>query len=128
MATFLTQEYLDLEAELAPSATVAPTGSARIQHVVSAAPDGEIRYVSTLVGGRLTGQVLGEADDADATVTTTYPDAVRILQGDLDANAAFMSGRVKVAGSTGKLLAYLAATSGEGYDPVRRALAERTEV
>lgn len=126
MPTFLTQEHLDLEVELAASSTTGAVGSARVLVVVPGAPGGEVRYVATVGDGRLTAQELvadGTApDDVDATVTTKYRDARAALLGEVDPNAAFMSGLTKVAGATGPLLAYLAATSGEGYRRVREEL------
>lgn len=130
MPTYLTQEHLDLEVELAPSSTTETTGSARVLVVVPGAPGGEVRYVATVADGRLTAQEVVDAgaspDDVDVTVTTKYRDAKAALVGEVDPNAAFMSGRTKVAGATGPLLAYLAATSGEGYRPVREQLAAAT--
>jgi hypothetical protein len=128
--TFLTQDHLDLEVELASSSTAEAVGSARVLVVVPGAPGGEVRYVATLVDGRLTAQDLLDAgdapDDVDVSVTTKYRDAKAALAGEVDPNAAFMSGRTKVAGATGPLLAYLAATSGEGYREVREQLAAAT--
>lgn len=130
MARYLTQDHLDLEVELAPSSTTEARGSARVLVVVPGAPGGEVRYVATVTDGRLAAQELVDGgaspDDVDATVTTKYRDAKAALQGEIDPNAAFMSGRTKVAGATGPLLVYLAATSGEGYREVREQLAAAT--
>ncbi len=130
MPTFLTQDHLDLEVEVASSSGAEPVGSARVLVVVPGAPGGEVRYVATLADGRLAAQELVDAgaspDDVDVTVTTKYRDARAALLGELDPNAAFMSGRTKVAGATGPLLAYLAATSGDGYRAVREQLAAAT--
>ena len=39
------------------------------------------------------------------TLTTGYADAVKIQKGELDANAAFMQGKVKVTGNMAKVMA-----------------------
>ena len=55
------------------------------------------------------GQRLATLDDADFTMTLTYDDSVKIQKGELDANAAFMQGRMKVSGNMGKLMSEMMA-------------------
>ena len=50
---------------------------------------------------------LGKLDDAEVTLTTGYDDAVKIQKGELDANAAFMQGKVKVTGNMAKVMSLL---------------------
>ena len=59
-----------------------PGASARLQHVVTGAPDGEVAYSLTVVDGRVADDAVGRDDDAaDCTFLITYPDAVRDRQG-----------------------------------------------
>ena len=45
------------------------------------------------------------------TLTTAWADAMAIQKGELDANAAFMQGKVKVTGNMAKVLALLPITN-----------------
>jgi putative sterol carrier protein len=103
-----------------------PGASVRVQQVVTAAPGGDVRYVTVIEDGRTVEQRLGDEPDADVTLTAVYDDAVLIHRGELDMNAAFMQGRLKVAGDMAKLLRLLPlAGRPESRDAVRR-LAEET--
>ena len=46
-----------------------PGATARVQHVVTGAPDGEVRYVHAIVDGRTAELALGDDDDAEVTFT-----------------------------------------------------------
>jgi putative sterol carrier protein len=75
---------------------------ARIQNVVST-PDGEVKYYFVLEDGQA--QVsLGEIDDADATITQDYDTATQLMKNELSATAAYMSGRIRIAGELMKLM------------------------
>ena len=115
MPTYLSQEWLDLEKELAGGLPERPGATARVQFVITGAPDGEVRYHQTAVDGRLVDLQLGDDPDADVTLTQTYAVAVEIATGMLDANAAFMQGRVKVVGSMGKVMALIPLTQSAEY-------------
>jgi predicted lipid carrier protein YhbT len=128
MPAFLTQEWLDLQRSLAGELPERPGASARLQIVVTGTPEGEVRYVQAMEDGRLVECALGAADAVDATLTETYDDAVAIARGELDANVAFMQGRVKVVGDMGHLMAIMPVLQSAAYSEVVAALAERTEV
>jgi putative sterol carrier protein len=128
MPTFLTQEWLDLQRALAGALPERPGASARLQIVVTGTPDGEVRYLQVMEDGRLVEAALGAAGPVDATLTETYDDAVAIARGELDANVAFMQGRVKVVGDMGHLMAIMPVLQSAAYRDVVAALAERTEV
>ena len=89
-----------------------------LQFVVSDAPDGEAHYYMNIADNA--GAVaLGELESADATVKAAYPTAVSLSKGDLNVQAAFISGKLKVEGSLPKLMMnqnalnqYAAAVSG----------------
>lgn len=129
MPAFLTQEWLDLQRSLAGELPERPGASARLRVVVTGTPAGEVRYVQAMEDGRLVECALG-ADDAavDVTLTETYDDAVAIVRGELDANAAFMQGRVKVVGDMGRLMAIMPVLQSAAYRDVVARVAERTEV
>ncbi|MEQ1787771.1 MAG: SCP2 sterol-binding domain-containing protein [Acidimicrobiales bacterium] len=118
---YLSQAWLDLQQAAGGALPEQPGATARVQHVVSGGPEGEARYCLTITDGRLAAAVVGDDPDADVVLTHTYADATQIAQGALDANVAFMQGRVKVVGSMGHVMALMPLTQSEAY---RAALAE----
>ncbi|HEY9556258.1 MAG TPA: SCP2 sterol-binding domain-containing protein [Acidimicrobiales bacterium] len=127
MAKYLSQEWLDLQRELAADLPERPGATAVVQYVVSGTPDGDVSFAHRFVDGRLVGSTLGTDADADVTLLETYADSLQIAQGDLDANAAFMQGRVKVTGDMGKLMSLMPLTQSDDYKELTGQLAERTE-
>ena len=123
MATYLTQEWFDLQMWLTAGLPERPGATARVQLVVTGGPGGEVRYHQTVVDGRFTELQLGDDPAAEVTLTQTYADSIEIATGALDASAAFMQGRVKVVGSMGKVMALMPLTQSDEY---RAALAELT--
>ncbi|MDP8975220.1 MAG: SCP2 sterol-binding domain-containing protein [Actinomycetota bacterium] len=127
MAKWLTQEWLDEERRLAESQPERPGASARMQYVVTGGPDGEVRYYWILENGKLLDSQLGDLGEAEVTLTTNYDDAMKVQQGELDANAAFMQGRVKVTGNMAKLMALLPITNSPEYKQFQEELRQVTE-
>jgi predicted lipid carrier protein YhbT len=127
VARFLSQEWLDLQRELGADLPGRPGATARLQYVVTGGPDGEVAYVTTIDDGRTTANQLGTDDQCQITVTSTYADSVLIAKGELDPNAAFMQGRIKVAGDMGKLMAILPLVGHPDYAAVSQQLADQTE-
>ena len=127
---FLGAEWLALARELFGSLAPAPGATARIQRVVTGAPDGDVLFTLTFADGRLLDAALvaGHEPDPDAelTITTTYADTLLLASGDLDLNVAVMQGRAKVAGSMGALLAILPVTRSREFRAAQAALHERT--
>jgi predicted lipid carrier protein YhbT len=123
---YLSEAWLEAQRELVGALPERPGATATVQHVVSGGPDGEVRWVERIVDGRLTEVTLGDDPDADVTLTETYADAVQIARGELDANAAFMQGRVKVVGDMGKVMALMPLTDSDEYRTALAALAART--
>jgi predicted lipid carrier protein YhbT len=115
MSKWLTQEWLDEGKKLAEGQPERPGASVRMQYVITGGPDGDIRYYWVLEDGKLLESCLGELPDAEVTLTETYEDAMRIQKGELDANAGFMQGRVKVTGSMAKMMAMMPITNSEEY-------------
>ena len=127
MAKWLTQEWHDQFKALAQSQPERPGASARMQYVVSGGPDGDVRYYWVLENGKLLESQLGELPDAEITLTVAYEDAIKIQQGELDANAAFMQGRIKVAGDMAKLMSLLPVTNSPEYRQLQEQVRQGTE-
>lgn len=127
MAKYLTQEWLDEGRELSADQPERPGASAKMQYVVTGGPDGDVEYYWVLEDGKLTEASLGAIDDADFTMTSTYDDSVAIAKGELDANAAFMQGKMKVTGNIGKLMQLLPLTMSPEYQALQVKARERTE-
>ena len=134
MPQYLTQAWLDRQRELLADVAEQPGATATIVHVVTGAPDGEVRYLSEYVDGRLVrndlldgaGTVVAEGDSV-VTLTTPYAEAVAIAEGRLDPNAAFIAGLTKTAGPTGPLLGVLAALQSDDHRCAAADLAAETD-
>ena len=128
MSKYLTQEWLDETRKLADSQPERPGASARMQYVVTGAPGGEdVKYYWVLENGKLLESQLGELPDAEVTLTQSYDDAVKVQKGELDANAAFMQGRVKVTGNMAKIMALMPLTNKPEYKDIQDKLRSETE-
>ncbi len=127
MAKYLSQEWMDEGLKLAESQPERPGASARMQYVVTGGPDGDIKYYWVLENGKLLESQLGEISDADFTLTQSYEDAVKVQKGELDANAAFMQGRVKVTGNMAKLMSLLPLTNAPEYKALQEEIDAQTE-
>ena len=127
MPKYLSQEWLDEGRALAASQPERPGASAKMQYVVTGGPEGDIKYYWVLDNGKLLESHLGEIADADFTLTLTYDDSVKVAQGELDANAAFMQGRMKVAGNMGKLMQLMPLTNSPEYKKLQEQIREITE-
>ena len=127
MPKWLTQEWHDEYLRLAESQPERPGASARMQYVITGGPDGDVRYYWLLENGRLVDIELGEIPDPEITLTVTYEDAMKIQQGELDANAAFMQGRIKVAGNMAKLMSLLPVTNSPEYKQLQEDVRAVTE-
>ena len=127
MAEWLTQEWLDVQRKLAEDQPERPGASARMQYRITGGPDGEIAYYWVLDDGKLVESSLGTIDDAELTLLMTYADALNVQQGELDEQAAFMQGKVKVEGNMAKLMALMPITSSPEYRYLQDQLREQTE-
>ena len=102
---------------------------------MSGGPDGDVKCVLVLDGGRIAETPPGAATDAELTMTLDYATAAEIAAGDLDPSVAFMQGRSKAAGDTGVLLQLLPLARTDAYRALRdklnadhRVLTARTAV
>jgi putative sterol carrier protein len=76
----------------------------KLQQVVTDAPDaGEVKYYFTLDGGNAE-VALGEISDAEATISQNYETATAINKQELNAQQAFMQGKLKISGNMMKLM------------------------
>ena len=127
MPKWLTQEWLDEGTRLAETQPVRAGATARLQYVVTGGPDGEVKYYWIVEDGRLIENRLGELADAEVTLTETYDDAMRMQKGELDANAAFMQGKIKVTGDVAKLMALLPITMSPEFAEFQQTVLAMTE-
>ena len=76
----------------------------KLQQVVTDTPDGgESKYYFQIDDGKA--QIgLGEMADAEATITQNYETAVAIVKQELNAQNAFMQGKLKISGNMMKLM------------------------
>jgi putative sterol carrier protein len=93
-----------------------------MQYVVTGGPDGDVKYYWILENGQLQESQLGELADADFTMTMSYEDSSKVQKGELDANAAFMQGRVKVTGNMAKLMSLLPLTNAPEYKQLQEEI------
>lgn len=127
MPKWLTQEWLDESTQLAKTQPERPGATARLQYVITGTPDGDVRYYWVVEDGKLLENRIGALSDAEVTLTETYEDAMSIQKGDLDANAAFMQGKIKVDGDVAKLMALLPITMSPEFAEFQKAVLEMTE-
>lgn len=128
MAKYLTQEWLDLQKELAQEFPERPGATARMQYRVTGGPDGDVVYHQVIEDGKMLESQLGEDPETEFTISQTYDDSVKILKGELDANAAFMQGKMKVDGNMGKLMSLMPLTQSPEYKAIQAKVAEQTEL
>ena len=127
MAKFLSQEWLDEGRKLSQEFPERPGATARMQFAVTGAPDGDVKYYQVLENGKILESTLGEDANADFTMTSAYDDTVKIQKGELDPNAAFMQGRMKVTGNMGKLMSLMPLTQSPEYKGIQQKINEITE-
>ncbi len=84
--------------------STAGSQSAKIQQVVTGAPDGEVKYWFKLDGGQASLGIGDSPDAVDATITQDYDTAVKLAKNELTGTAAYMSGKLRVSGDLMKLM------------------------
>jgi putative sterol carrier protein len=127
MAKWLSQEWLDKLVELAESQPERPGVSAKLQYVITGTPQGDVSYYWVIENGKLITAKLGTLDDAEVTLTQSAEDAMRVQKGEMDANTAFMQGKVKVTGNMGKLMSLLPLTNAPEYKQLEKEVLANTE-
>lgn len=108
MAKYLTREWvddLDRAAQVSDAVrAAAPDLVLVVEHVVTGLPEGTVRYHVEFDRGvaRLR---YGPAVSADASFTEDHETAVAVSSGAVNAQSAFISGRLRVSGDMDKLMA-----------------------
>jgi putative sterol carrier protein len=104
---YLSPEWID-----AYNATVAADDAVRaamkgknavIQMLIAEAPDGEIHYWLRIGDGSVSA-ALGDADNAEVTISQSYDTAAKVNSGELDGQKAFTQGKVKIKGKMMKMM------------------------
>ena len=98
--------------------------SLSVQQVVTGGPDGDKSYYMQIDNGEPK-IALGEAQTPDVTLTQDYETAVAIAKGELNAQNAFMTGKMKVTGNMAKLMQHQGAFA--NLEPALKSVAEKTE-
>lgn len=127
MAKWLSQEWLDEGRRLSEGQPERPGATVRMQYIITGGPEGDVKYYWVLEDGKLLESALGELPDAEVTLTESREDAMRIQKGELDPNAAFMQGKVKVTGNMAKLMSLLPITNSPEYKALQAEILEITE-
>jgi putative sterol carrier protein len=128
VVAYLSDEWMARAREISEDMPPTPGADARLQYVVTGAPDGDVRYVVAVDDGRIVEQRLGDDPGADVTLTVPYDTSVAILRGELDLSAGFMQGTVKIAGNMAKVMALMPAISRPDYAELQSRLAAETDV
>jgi putative sterol carrier protein len=127
MAKYLSQEWHDKAKELAQTFPEKPGATAKMGLKVSGGPEGDIDYYQVIENGLVLEQSLGVLPDADFTMLSSWDDSVKIQKGELDANAAFMTGKMKVIGNVGKLMSLMPLTMSPEYKAIQTQIRDITE-
>jgi len=127
MATFLTDDWLELQRKAAADLPGEAGVSATVDHVVSGSPAGNVLYTTTFQDGRLVEVSEGKSATPDLTFTETYEGAQLVARGELETGTAFMQGSLKVEGEMAKLLPLLELMHRPEYREMVARLAEQTE-
>ena len=127
MAKWLSEDWHKEFLKLAEGQPERPGASARMQYIVTGGPEGDVHYYWVLENGKLLESKLGDMDDPEVTMTQTYDDAKKIQTGELDANAAFMQGRIKVTGNMAKLMSLMPITNSPEYKELQTRVNAITE-
>jgi putative sterol carrier protein len=127
MAKWLTQEWLDESTVLAADQPVREGATARLQYRITGGPDGDVEYYWVVEDGQLIENRLGALADAEVVLIESYEDAKAVQQGELDANTAFMQGKIQVEGDVAKLMALLPITMSPEFAAFQEAVLKITE-
>jgi putative sterol carrier protein len=104
---YLSQEWIDAYNTALAGDDAVQTAlkgkNAALQMVISGAPQGEVRYWLRIADGSASAG-LGDAADAEVTISQSYETSAQVNQGELDGQKAFMQGKVKISGKMLKMM------------------------
>ena len=129
MPKYLSQEWMDAGRELAQEFPERAGATARLQYQVVGAPEGDVHYFWIIDSGKIKEWTLGDDPDAEITLSMSYDDAVKMQKSELDPNAAFMQGRIKVVpgSNMGKLMSLLPLTQSPEYKAIQAKINDITD-
>ncbi|MGH2752477.1 MAG: SCP2 sterol-binding domain-containing protein [Actinomycetota bacterium] len=104
---FLSQEWAETMTDALNSSddfkSAASGQAAKLQQIVTDVDGGDVKYYFVLDNG--TADVsLGEIEGPEATITQNYDTAAGLQKGEVNAQQAFMQGKLKVSGNMMKLM------------------------
>jgi putative sterol carrier protein len=129
MPKYLSQEWMDAGRELAQEFPERAGATARLQYQIVGAPEGDVHYYWVIDSGKILEWTKGDDPDAEITLSMSYDDAVKMQKSELDPNAAFMQGRIKVVpgSNMGKLMSLLPLTQSAEYKAIQSNINDITE-
>lgn len=74
-----------------------------LNYAITGGPEGDFGYYIQVADGVVT-MALGELEDADANLKSTYMTAAAVSQGTLTSQMAVLTGRIKVRGAVGPIM------------------------
>jgi putative sterol carrier protein len=86
-----------------------------MQFVVTGAPGGDVRYFQKWDQGHLVENSLGDAPEPEVTMTSSYADSTAVAKGEVNAQTAFMTGKVRATGNMAKLMSLMPLTTAPDY-------------
>ena len=98
MSGFLTDEWITEAHALLADLPVQKGVDGVVQFAVTGGPDGKIQLHVEIESGRVNTIATGKHAEPGCTVTLTHVDALDLLNGELSAEVAFMTGQAKVEG------------------------------
>ena len=112
MAQFLSEEWVqEIKDQMNATEEIVEFASwayITLEHIATGVPGrGDVHHWRRFADGTVDVE-LGEADKANAKLTSSYDDAIAINKGELDLQQAFSGGKLKVDGDISKLLQYQA--------------------
>jgi hypothetical protein len=112
---FLSPEWIDALDRAARAdkglRAAAPGDDLILEQVVTGSPDGERAY-HLIVSPDRAGVAAGRHPDASVTITVPFETAIAINAGDASAQAAFMTGQLRLGGDVSALLRHRDALAG----------------
>jgi putative sterol carrier protein len=127
MPKYLSQEWLDELGRISQDQPAQAGLSVKVQYEVTGSPDGDLEYYWVIDDGKVIEAKHGELAGADFKMTLAYDDSAAMQQGTLDANAAFLSGKIKVAGNMAKMMSLLPLTTSPDWNALQDQIGAVTE-